>query len=101
MHEVLVNHLGGLRLPRKSVVRLTDRLDMTLDVYRGRKTTMQQQQHITSVRVVFCVQMHSFEGLIRRTPLPKFSDTAVTDHHSYTTFSSSEHTGCGYPAIVD
>ena len=24
--------------------RLTDRPDMTLDVYRGRKTTMQQQQ---------------------------------------------------------
>ena len=42
MHEVLVNRLGGLSLPRKSVVRLTDRPDMTLDVYRGRKTTMQQ-----------------------------------------------------------
>ena len=45
MHEVLVNRLGGLSLPRKSVVRLTDRLDMTLDVYRGRKTTIQQEQH--------------------------------------------------------
>ena len=43
MHEVLVNRLGGLSLPRKSVVRLTDPPDMTLDVYRGRKTTMQQQ----------------------------------------------------------
>ena len=32
MHEVLVNRLGGLSLPRKSVVRLTDRPDMTLDV---------------------------------------------------------------------
>ena len=42
MHEVLVNRLGGLSLPRKSVVRLTDRPNMTLDVYRGRKTTMQQ-----------------------------------------------------------
>ena len=41
MHEVLVNRLGGLSLPRKSVVRLTDRPDMTLNVYRGRKTTMQ------------------------------------------------------------
>ena len=41
VHEVLVNRLGGLSLPRKSVVRLTDRPDMTLDVYRGRKTTMQ------------------------------------------------------------
>ena len=44
MHEVLVNRLGGLSLPRKSVVRLTVRPDMTLDVNRGRKTTMQQQQ---------------------------------------------------------
>ena len=44
MHEVLVNRLGGLSLPRKSVVRLTDRPDMTLDVYRGRKTTIQQIQ---------------------------------------------------------
>ena len=42
MHEVLVNRLGGLSLPKKSVVRLTDRPDMTLDVYRGRKTTNQQ-----------------------------------------------------------
>ena len=44
VHEVLVNRLGGLSLPRKSVVRLTDRPDMTLDVYRGRKTKIQQQQ---------------------------------------------------------
>ena len=43
MHEVLVNRLGGLSLPRKSVVKLTDRPNMTLDVYRGRKTTKQQQ----------------------------------------------------------
>ena len=42
MHKVLVNRLGGLSLPRKSVVRLTDRPDMTLDVYRGRKTIQQQ-----------------------------------------------------------
>ena len=44
MHETLVNRLGGLSLPRKSVVMLTNRPDMTLDVYRGRKTTIQQQQ---------------------------------------------------------
>ena len=42
VHEVLVNRLGGQSLPRKSVVRLTDCPDMTLDVYRGRKTTNQQ-----------------------------------------------------------
>ena len=28
-------------MPRKSVVRLTDRPDMTLDVYRGRKIIQQ------------------------------------------------------------
>ena len=44
VHEVLVNRLGGLSLPRKSAVRLIDRPDMTLDVYRGRKTTNQHQQ---------------------------------------------------------
>ena len=44
MHEVLVNHLGGLSLPRKSVVRLTDRPDMTLGVYRVCKTTTQQME---------------------------------------------------------
>ena len=45
--KALVNRLGGLSLPRKSVVRLTDRPDMTLDVYRGRKTTIQQQHQQT------------------------------------------------------
>ena len=55
MHEVLVNRLGGLSLPRKSVVRLTDRPDMTLDVYRGRKTTIQhfliKRAHVEEVIV--------------------------------------------------
>ena len=49
MHEVLVNRLGGLSLPRNSVVRLTDRPDMTLDVYRGRKTTI---QHVVTLHTV-------------------------------------------------
>ena len=40
VHEVLVNRLGGLSFPRKSVVRLTDCPDMTTDVYCGCKTTM-------------------------------------------------------------
>ena len=43
VQEVLVNCLGGLSLPRKSVVRLTDHPDMTIAVYHGRKTTTQQQ----------------------------------------------------------
>ena len=56
MHEVLVNRLGGLSLPSKSVVRLTDRPDMTLDVYRGRKTTIQQNTnngtpHLKSLKI--------------------------------------------------
>ena len=38
----LVNGYGGLSLPRKSVVTLTDRPDMTLHVYSGRQTTIQQ-----------------------------------------------------------
>ena len=58
MHEVLVNRLGGLSLPRKSVVRLTDRPDMTLDVYRGRKTTNQQQQQI-NIRHLQIIAKHS------------------------------------------
>ena len=65
MHEVLVNRLGGLSLPRKSVVRLTDRPDMTLDVYRGRKTTMQQQQQPTrELKTVSLFQ----SGSLNKTP---------------------------------
>ena len=44
VHEVLVNRLGGLSLPRKSVVRLTDHPNMTSAIYHGCKTTTQQQQ---------------------------------------------------------
>ena len=40
---------------------------------------------ILVVFVVFCVYMYSFAGLIRHTPLPTFSDTAITDPHSNTT----------------
>ena len=43
MHKVLADCLVGLSLPRKSVVRLTDRPDMTLDVYHGLKPPTQQQ----------------------------------------------------------
>ena len=56
MHEVLVNRLGGLSLPRKSVVRLTDRPDMTLDVYRGRKTPIHHSIEV-KVHVCFCMYM--------------------------------------------
>ena len=60
MHEVLVDHLGGLSLPRKSVVRLTDLTDMTLDVYRGRKTTIQQQQQQSVSALQFAEGWSSF-----------------------------------------
>ena len=51
MHEALVNRLGGLSLPRKSAVRLTDRADMTLDVYRGRKTTAQPNNNTYTTHI--------------------------------------------------
>ena len=37
------------------------------------------------VFVVFCVHLHGFASLIRRTPPPTFSDTAITNGHSDTT----------------
>ena len=64
MHEVLVNRLGGLSLPRKSVVRLTDRPDMTLDVYRGRKTTMQCNCNAI-VRINFC-RIDVYDCILKR-----------------------------------
>ena len=48
MHLLLVNCLGGLSLPRKSVVRLPDCPDMTIAVYyRGRKATNNKQHYFT------------------------------------------------------
>ena len=42
MQEVLVNgFIGQQGLPRKSVVRLIDSPDMTINVYRGFKMTTQ------------------------------------------------------------
>ena len=57
MHAVLINRLGGLSLPRKSVVRLTDRPDMTIAVYRGCKTPPppQQQQSIRLITRPHCL----------------------------------------------
>ena len=52
MHEILVNRLGGLSLPRKSVVRLTDRPDITLDVYRGRKTTNENEMTMFNISLL-------------------------------------------------
>ena len=76
VHEVLVNRLGGLSLPRKSVVRLTDRPDMTLDVYRGRKTTIQQIQQITDSEIcakLVLLVMGIHESLLTYLLLTKFT----------------------------
>ena len=54
MHKVLVNRLGGLSLPRKSVVRLIDRPDMTLDVYSGRKTTTTIHAKFKKMKSIIC-----------------------------------------------
>ena len=43
------------------MVRLTDRPDMTLDVYRGRKTTQQNQQWL---EVKVTIEGHEFQLLI-------------------------------------
>ena len=69
MHEVLVNRLGGLSLPRKSVVRLTDRPDMTLDVYRGRKTTNQQNSQIMAWSEMCSLTTRSTRGLSNKGPI--------------------------------
>ena len=63
MHEVLVNRLEGLSLPRKSVVRLTDRPDMTLDVYRGRKTTT--QHNMTKILLKTPYKQKSYPSIVR------------------------------------
>ena len=63
MHKVLINRLGGLSLLRKSVVRLTERPDMTLDIYRGRKTTIQQKIQSTFLVVFFYVMVENWKHL--------------------------------------
>ena len=55
MLEVLVNRLGGLSLPRNSVVWLTDCPDMTLDVYRGHKTTTRNNNNSGESSLPFLV----------------------------------------------
>ena len=79
MHEVLVNRLGGLSLPRKSVVRLTDCPDMTLDVYSGRKTTIQQQQQQMNMEAQ-CKHVSMVRFLLPEDPLCEF---IVNPHISY------------------
>ena len=85
MHEVLVNRLGGLSLPRKSVVRLTDRPDMTLDVYRGRKNTTQQYLIHVCVAYIPPLQGHYFK--ILRSRKIHWVKLTITRHQSFSSIS--------------
>ena len=90
MHEVLVNRLGGLSLPRKSVVRLTDRPDMTLDVYRGRKTKIQQNKELL-------FKMYIYHRLIKYSDLKSTCGKSTSFFKIYTyrlkknSYSKSTH----------
>ena len=53
--------------------------------YRTIAADTQRRASVLVVFVVFCMHMHSFASLIRRTTPPMFSDTAITDRHSNTT----------------
>ena len=57
------------------MVRLTDRPDMTLDVYLGRKTTMQRQQQL------MCRYMYTKHVCNRVKPVNVV--TFIKDHLSY------------------
>ena len=53
------------------------------------------------VFVVFCVHVYSFAGLVRRTPPPTFSDTAITDRHSDITIFQLRANWVEYPGLLD
>ena len=90
MHEVLVNRLGGLSLSRKSVVRLTDRPDMTLDVYRGGTKDNPSNYRPISILPVISkliekhVTKHLFAFLNKYQVLHK-SQSGFRKHHSCNT----------------
>ena len=63
---------------RNDVLRVAQRYG-TIAAHTRRRAS------VLIVFVVFCVHMNSFAGLIKRTPPPTFSDTAITDRHSDTT----------------
>ena len=83
----------------KSVHRFSRRSCVCVCVYSGSRNDVprvaqrygtiaahtRRRASVLVVFVVFCVHMYSFAGLIRRTPPPTFSDTAITDRHSDTT----------------
>ena len=69
MHEVLVNRLGGLKL--------TDRPDMTIDVYRGRNTTITTMKSaagppgaVLSGSALFAIPLFLLENYLKTRPVP-------------------------------
>ena len=56
MHLVLINHFGGLSLPRNSVVRLSDPPDMTIAVYHGHKATKENSSHSEANRLIYSTE---------------------------------------------
>ena len=67
MHEVLVNRKEGLSLPRKSVVRFTERPDRTLDVHRGRKNnnTTQLSSYTNAIQLARPKNILNFNTICR------------------------------------
>ena len=66
-------------------VYANSRNDITRVAQRYGTIAAHTRRRVLVVFVVFCVHMYSFAGLIRRTPPPTFSDTAITDRLSDTT----------------
>ena len=71
----------------QTCVYSNSRNDLPRVAQRYRTIAAHTRHHVSVlvVFVVFCMHMYSFAGLIRQTPPPTFSDTAITDCHSDTT----------------
>ena len=78
IQTVTLNHVCVYSNSRNDVPRVAQRYG-TIAAHTRRRAS------VLVVFVVVCVHMYSFAGLIRRTPPPTFSDTAITDRHSDTT----------------
>ena len=70
MHSVLVNRLGILSLPRISVVRLTDRSDMTIAVCRGHRATTQHQLSLVKFLSILKLGTKYLVALCEKNQLP-------------------------------
>ena len=87
MHKALIHRLGGLSLPRKGVVRLTNRPTMTNDVYCGRKTMGARRFAPWMFRTGFSLTPY----------LESFAPTFGLGTPDFTRMSSNLH--CGTPTF--